>query len=97
MGKESLEINFSIYDSNPFERAKPWNRFGVSPVPLLKFESSNYRLDKDEILRASLRPNQLVLNNNHIYIKEREIAYHNKGYENMLKVRYILSDAVFKE
>jgi hypothetical protein len=75
----NLFISFKICESRPFLSA---------PQPLLEFNDSNYSLNKDEILRAKLRPNKLTLDNKIAYIKIDEDAYSNRNGENMLLVKY---------
>jgi hypothetical protein len=79
MGKDNLdknlEIHFKINNSN-FD---------------LEFESSNYDLSINEVIRATLRPNQLVLDDDYIYIKTNERAYVDAS-RNMLKINYTRSN-----
>jgi hypothetical protein len=94
MIKDNLDKNLEIYFAikvpmaveNPSEMRDYNHIFSI-----LKFESSNYDLSRDEILRASLKPNQLVLDDNYIYVKSNERAYVNHG-KNILKINYIRSN-----
>jgi hypothetical protein len=72
-------LSFKIRESRPFLSA---------PQPLLELVNSNYSLNKDEIIRAKLRPNKLTLDNKIAYVKIDEDAYCNRSGENMLIVKY---------
>jgi len=77
---KNLFIFFDICESD---------NLSVSPLPYLTFKKSNYNLNRDEIMRASLRPNKLTLDNKVDYVKSDENAYLNRSGENVLKINYI--------
>lgn len=80
----NLAIYFEIQDSNNYSN---------SPVPLLIFKNSNYKLSRDEIMRATLRPCNLTLDDKMTYVKSNtEEAYMNRDGINMLKVNYCRLD-----
>jgi hypothetical protein len=79
---KNLEICFEIKPSKPFDK------FNISYA--LVYRSSNYDLSKDELMRASLRPEHLVLDDKFIYVKSREIA-EPKDEMNILKLNYLFS------
>lgn len=85
MSKKHLDSNLEIYFN-----IHEFNRIIISSLllPSLRFKSSNYDLSKNEIMRASLRPNTLTLDNKRVYIKSNENAYLDKDEKNILKVNY---------
>jgi hypothetical protein len=84
MIKDNLSKNLFIF----FDICESDN-LSVSPLPYLTFKKSNYNLNRDEIMRASLRPNKLTLDNKVDYVKSDENAYLNRSGENVLKINYI--------
>ena len=78
---KNLAIFFEI--NNSYIRGNT-NHFKVSLI----FKSSNYDLNKDEIIRASVRPNHLLLDNDVDYVKTNEKSYLNKNGQNMLQINY---------
>lgn len=64
--------------------------------PVFVYYNSNYTLSKDELLRVSLRPNRLVMDDNSVFMKGTETAYLDKDKKNILKVIYCRSNAIFK-
>ncbi len=83
---KTLEILFEVTESE---------RNNILPV--LKYLNSNQDLKRREVTRASLRPDHLVLDNNQIYVKEKDIVYLDSKERNVLKVIYFLSPCLFKE
>jgi len=65
--------------------------------PILAYYNSNYTLSKDELLRVSLRPDRLVMDDNSVFMKGTETAYLDRDKKNILKVSYCRSNALFKE
>jgi len=81
MAKKNLERNIEICFV-----IKNSNRFNISHT--LIYRSSNYELSLDEITRASLRPDNLTLDNKIAYVKTNEDAFLNENEENILKINY---------
>jgi hypothetical protein len=77
----NLEIYFEIFEIN---------KLSNQPSPYVRFKSSNYELSRNEKMRATLRPNCLVLDDKVAYIKTNEIAYLDENKENILKVNYCM-------
>jgi|WetSurMetagenome_2_1015567.scaffolds.fasta_scaffold158032_1 hypothetical protein len=77
----NLEIYFEIFEIN---------KLSSQPSPSVRFKSSNYELSRDEKMRATLRPNCLILDDKVAYNKTNEKAYFNNNGENILQINYCM-------